>query len=63
MGDTRNFLQNRIHWVSEYILSRLPMWSERFLRNLGPTGGAPFGPVKYVKEVSYVKHMHADLSA
>ena len=24
------------------------------------TGGPTFGPVKYVKEVSHVEHMHAD---
>ena len=37
----RIFLQNRIQWVSKYVFSRLPMWSERFLKNLGPTRGAP----------------------
>ena len=32
-GDTL-FLQNWIQRVSNYIFSRLPMWSERFLKNL-----------------------------
>ena len=31
------------------------------VRNNGTGGRGPtFGPVKYVKEVSHVKHMHAD---
>ena len=35
---TPSFLQNRIQRISKYISRRSPMWSERFKKNLGPTG-------------------------
>ena len=48
-GNTQIFLLHRVQQVSKYLLSRLHKGSDRFLKNQGPTGGAPFiGPSSFL---------------